>query len=143
MANYTATSPESVHFIFDLDDDEGNRIFRIENAARALLEIDEAGNLLLHGNLRRAGAPGPTFDNTTASGDIVSFRSAGVEKAKVNSLGVGAFSAGARLPVVTVSPDGTRAGNLGDLVVYNNAGTYHVYACWGPGAMRWQRATQV
>jgi hypothetical protein len=146
MANYTMTSNDNVRMIVDANDDETDRVFTIESGSsgnNCLMVGESLGPITVYATVRRTGFP-IRFKNTTGANDIVSFQSGGSPKALITFGGKFVSFGGMRLQVVTGSDPNTaaRAGVTGDLVIWDNAGSYEIWACNTVGVNTWNRATQ-
>ena len=146
MANYTMTSNENVRMIVDSDDDTNDRTFTIESGSsgnNCLMVGESLGPITVYGPVRRTGYP-IRFKNTSGGDDIVTFQSAASAKAAITFGGKFVSFGGIRLQVVGGSDPNTagRAGVTGDLVIWDNSGSYEIWACNTVGANTWNRATQ-
>ena len=143
MANVdtTVTATGSVICTIDSDNDSGVMEFRIDHDAAAggpvLFSVRESGLVIVTGTISRAAAQ---VIETTGGGDLVIFTVSGTTKVKFTSAGLGDFSVGSvRLKVTGTAPNGATAGADGELVIYNNAGTYELWAKNGGAGTLWNK----
>lgn len=140
MANVDTVVTATGSYIvgIDEDDDSTTQVFKVRKdgggPATDLLVLDEGAHLTMCGRIQKGSA---VELNTTGAGDIVTFEASGTRQASIGNNGKGMFdNAGIQLEVVTTNPDGARTGAAGDVIVYNNAGTYYLSICQGGTSWR-------
>lgn len=125
----------------DNDNNSASELFTIENDGGGLTRrqfiVNESGQVRVFGPIESTGTM--QMNCQFALGDPVAFLSAGTEVARIDDNGLGDFSTGGiNLPVVTSTPNGSRTGTQGDLITWNDSGTYRLMV--SAGGTTWTRA---
>lgn len=126
----------------DSDNNSATCVFAIENDGGGVthrqLEVAESGRVTVHGRIDRNG----THQINNASGaSPLHFQSGGVRVALINGSGKGDFrTGGINLPVLTATPNGSKSGNLGDLILWWDAGSGKMRLMCCSGGTVWASA---